>query len=107
MICPKCKNKVERGAGYCPNCGTQLKNDGKSKNEDQIEKSSKKKKIVILGSLMAVIVIAAICFWIIISKNNNQNEKLTKQERTHQDSKADETHGKEGESKNIDEKKSQ
>ena len=105
MICPKCKNKVERGAGYCPNCGTQLKNDGKSKNEDQIEKSSKKKKIVILGSLMAVIVIAAICFWVIVSRNNNQNEKLTKQEKTHQDSKADEIHGKEGESKNIDEKK--
>ena len=77
MICPKCKNKVERGAGYCPNCGTQLKNDGKSKNEDQIEKSSKKKKIVILGSLMAVIVIAAIGFLVIVSKNNNQNEKLT------------------------------
>ena len=105
MICPKCKNKVERGADYCPNCGTQLKNDGKSKNEEQIKKSSRKKKIVILGSLIAVIVIVAICFWVIVSRNNNQNEKLTKQEKTHQDSKADEIHEKEGESKSIDEKK--
>lgn len=86
MFCPECGTKNEKGAAFCENCGTKLKEEKK----EEVKKTSKKtvsekkpmskqnKLIIIISSAVVALIIIVCCVFSSLTKPENVVKKYMK-----------------------------